>query len=733
MKDQPNQNHEALPGEHVPVEHRERIADTTRAEPGFNATRNLASRDARGIFQHAARCCWFWVAALAALAFLVGARSAHGQGSAFTYAGQLQENGLAANGTYNFTFTLFDTNDNTAVVAGPVTNNAVGVTNGVFTALIDFGPGLFNGAANWLQVGVATNGVHTFTTLFPRQQLTPTPYAIFAESAGSLSNSGNVPVGSLTLTGNLSMPATNVSPDIIYSGNSLLLYSGPNGNFFSGPGAGNQTLTGIQNTAAGGQALVRDTTGAYNAAFGFGALANNTTGNENTALGRFALYYNISGAKNTATGFEALGSNTVGFANTADGVGALYSNTSGSNNVADGVGALGLNATGSKNTASGVDALLYNTTGSDNTAVGFKALVNNDAGSNNTAMGFSALYLNDTGTNNTAIGSLALGNSTDDNDLVAVGYQALENDDALGSPITSDGNGHNTAIGYQALQFDTSGSANSALGYTALQQNEDGNANTAMGDRTLLYNTSGSTNVAIGADALIGNNTGSFNTAIGYAALEYNDASYNTGIGYAALYANSIGATNTAIGVGALQQATEGNNNIALGFGAGFFIESDDNIDIGNYGSAADVGIIRIGTQGTQTATYLTGTVYADGVALTSDRNAKENFTPVQPAEVLAKVVALPISEWNYKFDAKAVQHIGPTAQDFHAAFPLSADDKHIAVVDEGGVALAAIQGLNQKLEQRDQSLQQKLDEKDAEIRDLKSRLERLEQLLVAK
>ena len=58
----------------------------------------------------------------------------------------------------------------------------------------------------------------------------------------------------------------------------------------------------------------------------------------------------------------------------------------------------------------------------------------------------------------------------------------------------------------------------------------------------------------------------------------------------------------------------------------------------------------------------------------------------------------------------KDVQHIGPMAQDFHAAFGLNgADDKHISVVDEGGVALAAIQGLNQKL-----------NEKDAEIQDLK-------------
>ena len=66
-----------------------------------------------------------------------------------------------------------------------------------------------------------------------------------------------------------------------------------------------------------------------------------------------------------------------------------------------------------------------------------------------------------------------------------------------------------------------------------------------------------------------------------------------------------------------------------------------------------------------------------------SDRNAKEKFAPVSARSVLDKVVSLPVTEWSYKSDAD-VRHIGPMAQDFHAAFDLDgADDKHIAVVDE--------------------------------------------------
>jgi hypothetical protein len=79
-----------------------------------------------------------------------------------------------------------------------------------------------------------------------------------------------------------------------------------------------------------------------------------------------------------------------------------------------------------------------------------------------------------------------------------------------------------------------------------------------------------------------------------------------------------------------------------------------------------------------------------------SDRNRKENFTSVDPAEILAKVSALPITRWNYK-DDPGVQHLGPVAQDFRAAFALGLDEKSICVVDSEGVALAAIQGLNKK------------------------------------
>jgi hypothetical protein len=105
------------------------------------------------------------------------------------------------------------------------------------------------------------------------------------------------------------------------------------------------------------------------------------------------------------------------------------------------------------------------------------------------------------------------------------------------------------------------------------------------------------------------------------------------------------------------------------------------------------------------------GNVAANSFTPSSDRNLKENFDAISPKEVLAKVVEMPISRWNFK-EESGVRHLGPMAQDFRLAFGLGADDRHIATVDADGVALAAIQGLNQKL-----------DEKDARIEKLEAQL----------
>jgi hypothetical protein len=74
-------------------------------------------------------------------------------------------------------------------IAGPITNSAVAVSNGLFTVTLDFGPGVFTGTNYWVQMAVSPAGLGAFAMLTPRQQLTPTPYA--------LSAANGTPVGSV--------------------------------------------------------------------------------------------------------------------------------------------------------------------------------------------------------------------------------------------------------------------------------------------------------------------------------------------------------------------------------------------------------------------------------------------------------------------------------------------------------------------------------------------------------
>lgn len=113
--------------------------------------------------------------------------SSFAQGTAFTYQGRLNNSGNPASGSYDLTFTIYDsTNIPGNVIAGPITNSATLVSNGLFTTTLDFGSNVFNGNAAWLEIGVRTNGNAAFATLSPRQQLTPTPYAMFANTASNL-------------------------------------------------------------------------------------------------------------------------------------------------------------------------------------------------------------------------------------------------------------------------------------------------------------------------------------------------------------------------------------------------------------------------------------------------------------------------------------------------------------------------------------------------------------------
>ncbi len=169
--------------------------------------------------------------ALGALLLSTQLTPALAQSTAFTYQGQLVSGAGPANGYYDLKLFLYDAPTNGNVLAGPVTNTAVAVSNGLFTTLIDFGPGVFTGPDTWLHIGIRTNGGGIFTALSPRQQLTPIPNAFFAGTASNLS--GTLPAGQLSGI----LPSGQLSGT--YGG--IVNFTNP-ADSFSGNGAG---LTGL--------------------------------------------------------------------------------------------------------------------------------------------------------------------------------------------------------------------------------------------------------------------------------------------------------------------------------------------------------------------------------------------------------------------------------------------------------------------------------------------------------
>ena len=95
----------------------------------------------------------------------------------------------------------------------------------------------------------------------------------------------------------------------------------------------------------------------------------------------------------------------------------------------------------------------------------------------------------------------------------------------------------------------------------------------------------------------------------------------------------------------------------------------------------------------------------------------------MDPRAILEKVAALPLTEWNLISQPAEIRHLGPMAQDFKAAFGLGESDRHISTTDADGVALAAIQGLNEKVEGRSQQAEDSLRKLEAKLSEQAGRL----------
>ena len=233
-----------------------------------------------------------------------------------------------------------------------------------------------------------------------------------------------------------------------------------------------------------------------------------------------------------------------------------------------------------------------------------------------------------------------------------------------------------------------------------------------------FYNTNASTWSVVGGGYLNAIQNGAENCTIG-------GGSYNTGQ-YGAYCATIPGGySNMVAGNYALAAGRRASANQA---GAFVWGDSTDAIIASTNGDSVTMraagGYRLFSNSGATVGTYLAPG--GNAWSAMSDRDVKENFRSVDPRAVLEKVAALPVTEWNLKSQPENIRHIGPMAQDFQAAFGLGESDRHISTSDADGVALAAIQGLNHKLELN-------LEQKETEITELKQRLEALEKLVNGK
>ncbi len=739
------------------------------------------------------------LASAAVCGLLTAVNPAFAQGTAFAYQGRLQNNGSPANGMYNLTFSLFTTGSGGAAIAGPVTNNGVFITNGLFTATMDFGSNVWNGATNWLQISVATNGVSSFSPLTPRQQLMPVPYAMFAESVGSFS--GTVPSGALAGTYSSAITLNNAANSFIGNGAGL---TGVNALTLGGFGSCNLpcywNLTGNAGTMAGlnfvgttdNQPLEMHVNNlramryefggisAYAASLGYSVpngAPNIIGGSPANAAAPGAVGVVIAGGG--ATNYLGLGSYTNcvsadfgvigggggnqiqtgafgsivggGFFNAVSGTNSSiaggYSNFVAS--VGEFIGGGLQNSINPLSTGNGYGSTIGG--GLNNTiqdGFPFFASSNYFIGRNTVGGGGGNIIRGggDGGANgntiaggeNNAIFSGAAG--TGDN-TISGGAQNIMGapDGGASACVIGGGFGNLIAAGESYYACTIAGGYSNTIGdfLSVFEQCTVGGGanNFANGNGTTIAGGTGNTIQASGGNTLGSTISGGDTNLI--TDSDYASIGGGRGNAVAGDFATIPGgqnnlATNSAFAAGHRAKAVQ----------TGSFVWADStDRDYNPYsyskpGGGTNSFNVRA-TGGVYLATAVdastgqpTSGVYVSaggsGWNSYSDRNAKTNFAAVNGSDILNRFATIPILSWNYKSQGPDVRHLGPMAQDFNAAFEVGDADKagekkFINSLDIDGVALAAIQGLNQKL-----------DEKDAEIRQLKSQNETFEKRLAA-
>jgi hypothetical protein len=507
--------------------------------------------------------------------------------------------------------------------------------------------------------------------------------------------------------------------------------------------SGNATTSGSNNTADGGNALRNVTSGSDNTAIGYGAMSGNASGfsgSGNTAVGYGSLLVIKNGSENTALGLQALGNLSGGIDNIALGFNAGFAlNLNESNNIYIGnAGVAGENNTirigtpgtqtatyiaGTINGDGGGLTNVWQTGGNSGTSPGANYLGTSD----NQALelhvnGSRALRLEPTA-GGTGVPNVIGGwpGNLDDNNSQAVtigGGGAPGFVNHVSSSLGTIAGGSGNVISTNANDSTIGGGRQNTIdlnswggfiggGHGNWIQMGNGSAGGALGNPSYSVIGGGYGNV-------VGTNIN--NATIGGGGINTNSGSYATIPGG---YEN-LASASYAFAAGQNAQATN----------TGAFVWSDDSAassfastNNNSFSARAAGGFQFYTTSAGRSGSGLYVAPGGNSWVTISDRNAKKDFAPVNCQSVLDKLSQVPIEQWHYKWEStNDTPNIGPMAQDFIALFYPGRDDKGISTLEFDGVELAAIQGLNQKLHQ-----------KDAEIAELKSRLETIERFINAR
>jgi hypothetical protein len=625
----------------------------------------------------------------ATLAALLLACSAPGGARTVEYTGVLSSEGQPAEGKFRLRVTPYSSAVGGGSLSGAIVVPDVGVQGGRFSTRFDVDPALVRHDRFWLQVEVAgDDGV--FVPLPAREQVSSKTLAGVCWDTGGNALAGGEFIGS-----------TNDQPFVVRQNNQPMLSIQPGSwlqttdpNVAIGVGlsvanaAGTQVAGGANTASASvfgaiGGGYLNELVGNYSA---IGGGYNNTTANSATTIG--------GGENNPASGNTSTlaggGSNTASSPGAFIGGGVEHVVTGLAGVVGGGKtnkveGQFGTVAGGDTNLAKGDrDAIgggILNTTGTfyDQTISG---------GNKNSAAGPGA----------------AVGGGVEN--LAGNGWATVAGglkNDATGATSTVAGGSNNAASATNT--YVGGGDNNDATAeYSAAVA---GRYNAATGPRSFIGGgennfTAGSGSVVVGganniasaqAATVLG---GEGNTAGGKYA-------FAGGVGAKANYDRmfswngSLGAFNPARydagGIPNGWESPEGTFNVQAPGGVWFVMGYSGGNGIGPFVSPGS------GTWGN-----------------TSSRTVKTAFAAIDADDVLARVLELPLGTWRYLTEAEHIRHLGPAAEDFAAAFGLGPDDKSISSIDSDGVALAAIQGLNARLERDLARMRDELADRDGEL-----------------